>query len=379
MSKRYHVRLQCPAVTHYRAQRAANSVDLNVAEKLTHELTVDADLESPFNVGVIVGASGSGKSTLAREMFGPDCFDAAIDADKDILCQLPGEWDFDSCVALLTGIGLNSVPCWLRPLKTLSNGQRARADAAILMSRAGDSIVCIDEWSSVVDRTVAKAMSHCVQKFARRSNRRLVLCSCHYDVLPWLAPDWVLDCNTATFSRHSAEEWAKKKSELRFDVHPVPRSTWQRFSKYHYLSKTLPVGHIETFGLFFDGVQVGFQCFANYVPDRKGTRRKMHSNRTVIHPDYCGLGLGIKLIDETSAIMNDRGFEVMAKFSSEPVYRAMKRNPRWALVNVTRQIERVRSGSGMQRGKPGRGYGFRDKCRTFSFRYVPDNSPSSKG
>jgi ATPase subunit of ABC transporter with duplicated ATPase domains len=35
---------------------------------------------------------------------------------------------------MLNGIGLNSVPCWLRPVKTLSNGQKARAEALLLMS-----------------------------------------------------------------------------------------------------------------------------------------------------------------------------------------------------------------------------------------------------
>ena len=50
---------------------------------------------------------------------------------------------------------------------------------------------------------------------------------------------------------------------------------------------------------FYNNNQIGFQCFANYTPHKKGTIIIYHSNRTVIHPDYNGMGLGIKLINET--------------------------------------------------------------------------------
>ena len=36
----------------------------------------------------------------------------------------------------------------------------------------------------------------CGQARRRSINRQLVLISCHADVLEWLNPDWVIDCNT---------------------------------------------------------------------------------------------------------------------------------------------------------------------------------------
>ncbi len=123
-----------------------------------------------------------------------------LNEDEPIINQFPKEFTYNECAEILSGIGLNSVPCWVRPVKTLSNGQRARAEAALLMVSGGyDTIINIDEWTSVVDRTVAKAMSHCIQKFARSRNKKIILLSCHYDILEWLIPDWLIDCNEQKF------------------------------------------------------------------------------------------------------------------------------------------------------------------------------------
>jgi hypothetical protein len=91
---------------------------------------------------------------------------------------------------------------------------------------------------------------------------------------------------------------------------------------------------------------------------------KMHSNRTVIHPDYAGLGMGIKLITETSKWMTQQGFECWAKFSSTPVYLAMKRDPMWKLVSIDRKTKQ-QTGSTLQRATRG----MRVDVKTYSFRF----------
>lgn len=366
----FHVRLESPVATSFRCTRAADSLDIDAGKKAVHELTVRADLTTPWRLGVIVGASGSGKTTLARQAFGADALRELLDPTRPVIDQFPAHWTYDDCAAALAGVGLTSVPCWIRPAFTLSNGQRARAEAALQLARVGEAPVVIDEWTSVVDRTVAKVMSHCVQKHARRmpaDRPPLVLLSCHYDVLDWLNPDWVIDCNRAAYvDRRAVQPGFRRREQLRFDIRRVDRSTWKAFSRYHYLSDTLPGGHIETYGLFHGRDQIGFQCFANYVPTRKEFAREiMHSNRTVVHPDYAGLGLGIKLITVTSADMHRRGFRVMAKFSSTPVYRAMVRDGAWKHAETKRQIGKMNVGGNMLR----RG-GFRENVRTYSFDYV---------
>ena len=109
--------------------------------------------------------------------------------------------------------------------------------------------------------------------------------------------------------------------------------------------------------------KIGFQCFANYVPHRKGDKSpmKMHSNRTVIHPDYAGFGLGIKVINASSMVMESMGFRVMAKYSSTPVYLSMRRYPCWILRKVERMTH-DRKGF-----KVGRQTGYRIDVKTYSF------------
>ena len=364
----YELTLESPVSTSFRCQKAANSLDIDARNKSIHHFSVDADITTEFNVGLIVGASGSGKTTLARKIYGADCFKTLLRPDVPVIEQFDATLSYDDCVAHLTGVGLTSVPCWIRPVYTLSNGQKARAEIALLLADASATFAVIDEWTSVVDRTVAKIMSHCVQKHARRTNRRIVLLSCHYDVVDWLNPDWIIDCNKQSFiDRRLLWRGCERPEKLQFDVRTVGRDSWRYFSKYHYLSQSIPGGHCEFFGLFHRNEQVGFICFSNYVPHRKNTAEIMHMNRIVIHPDYAGFGLGIRFIDETSELMAKRGFEVMTKYSSIPVFRAMKKNPRWVQTNEIRQ-HRIAIGGNMNRTG-----GHRLDVKCFCFRYIGAN------
>lgn len=366
--QKFNFTLTSPVATSFRCIKAANSLDIDASKKASHHFAVSADIKSDYSIGLIVGASGSGKTTLAKHVWGEDCFDEILDPAKPVIDQFPDEYSYDECAAMLSGVGLTSVVCWIRPAYTLSNGQRARAEVALQMARGdGDKVTVIDEWTSVVDRTVAKVMSHCIQKHARKTGKRIVLLSCHYDVADWLNPDWVIDCNRQEYiDRRLLCRDFRRNETLAFDVREVDSSTWRYFSKYHYLSENLPGGIIKTYGLFHGDAQIGFQCFANYVPHRdKKAPMKMHSNRTVIHPDYAGLGMGIKLINETSEIMVRDGFEVWAKFSSTPVYLSMSRQKCWKLVNIERKTKTVVGGNMLRRG------GFRQDVKTYSFRFIP--------
>lgn len=255
---------------------------------------------------------------------------------------------------------------------TLSNGQKARAEAALAMVKTNDTVI-IDEWTSVVDRTVAKVMSHCIQKFARKNKKKIILISCHYDVIEWLNPDWIIDCNKSQWidRRLLHPDERKRKEQLSFDIREIDRSSWKYFSKYHYLSDKLAGGKNITYGLFFGHDQIGFQCFSNYVPNKKNKIPIFHSNRTVIHPDYAGMGLGIKLINETSRLMKLKGIKVMAKFSSIPIYKSMIKNPDWILKSIDRQIGKTAVfGKKFGRAQAKTGGGFRENIKTFSFEFI---------
>lgn len=334
----YVVNLKCEIPQSFRTQKAGDSVNLRIDEKSQHRLEVNADLKTPYNVGLIVGNSGSGKTTLARNIFGSEWESEILDLGKPVIDQFPEAWTYDDCTRALTGIGLTSIPCWVRPAATLSNGQRCRAEAALKLSRS-DGVIVIDEWTSVVDRTVAKVMSNSVQKFARKQNRSIVLLSCHYDVIEWLNPDWIIDCNTQTYEDRRAMVGAFQRSDrLRFDVRPCSKDSWKNFSKYHYLSGNLPGGKIFTYGLFEGEKQIGFQCFACYsMVDKK----LYHSNRVVIHPDYVGLGLGVQMATHGAMDMVSMGYKVKAKLTSLAMVKARIGHKNWKL----REVKRVTSKS----------------------------------
>lgn len=208
----YRVELQAIPSMSFRCVKAANSCDLDLNKKLKHDLSIDIDLSGDWNIGLIVGASGSGKTTLAHHIFGSDCFESKIDKSKSVIDLFDSNKTYEDCAHALTSMGLSAVSCWVRPLHTLSNGQQARAQAALAMHEDKD-IVIIDEWTSVVDRTVAKAMSVSCSKSARRNNKKIILLACHYDIIDWLEPDWIIDCNEQKFKRY--EKKNEKNSYLK--------------------------------------------------------------------------------------------------------------------------------------------------------------------
>ena len=146
-----------------------------------------------WNIGLIVGSSGSGKSTLLKRFGGVK--EPVYDANKAIVSQFPNMEPKDVC-RLFTSVGLASVPVWLRKPTQLSFGEKARLDLAWQIANAEDNRpVLIDEFTSVVNRDVAKAMSHTLQKIVRKENKKIILASCHYDIIEWLRPDWVYNLN----------------------------------------------------------------------------------------------------------------------------------------------------------------------------------------
>lgn len=108
----------------------------------------------------------------------------------------------------LSSVGLASVPSWLKSYHVLSNGEKMRCDLArAILSK--EKLFVFDEFTSVVDRNVAKIGSFAMQKAIRKTDKQFIAVTCHYDVEDWLLPDWVFDTNTMAF--RVCEEQKKKK------------------------------------------------------------------------------------------------------------------------------------------------------------------------
>ena len=177
------------------------------------------DICGSFNIGHIVGASGSGKSTLLKR-FGEELFPYWFD-DKCIASHFDNE---DEAMTLMGAVGLNSVPTWFRPYSILSVGEQYRAD---LSRRLVDNAV-IDEFTSVVNRSVAKSCAHSVAKHIRKEDiQGVVFSSCHYDIAEWLEPDWIYDTATGELTYRGSLHRPTRRPEIKLDIMPCGLSTTQ--------------------------------------------------------------------------------------------------------------------------------------------------------
>jgi len=153
-------------------------------------------LPEKWNIGLIVGNSGSGKTSIAKHCFGEfSKLDWTLDP---IIENFDESLNMEQITSTLGSVGFNSVPYWLKPFSVLSNGEKSRVELA-RMSLEKDLVV-YDEFTSLVDRDVAKSMSNSVQKLFRKRNKKLVAVTCHHDVLEWLKPNWVYDTDKKEFS-----------------------------------------------------------------------------------------------------------------------------------------------------------------------------------
>lgn len=123
-----------------------------------------------WNIGVIFGGSGSGKTSILKKLGAIKTVE--FDKEKPLISNF--DWlEPKDATALLSSMGLSSVPTWLRPFHTLSNGEQYRAILAYLVSSAKEGeVILVDEYTSVVDREVAKAMSFALQKYIRKENKK---------------------------------------------------------------------------------------------------------------------------------------------------------------------------------------------------------------
>ena len=148
--------------------------------------------KSHWNIMLICGKSGSGKSTILKEI--GNVIPITYDYNKAVISQFEGYSEEDVC-DLLGGVGLSSVPNWLRKPNELSNGERARLDIAKAIYDAKGGVVVLDEYTSVVNRAAAKSMSFALQRYARQKNLKVMIASCHFDIIEWLQPDYIFNLN----------------------------------------------------------------------------------------------------------------------------------------------------------------------------------------
>ena len=282
------------------------------------ELPLDAQ---PWQIGMIVGPSGSGKSTLARGMF-PNELLAGFqwDEHKSVVDSFPAGMSIKQITTLLSQVGFSSPPSWLRPFRCLSNGEQFRVTLARAMAETSGMFV-MDEFTSVVDRTVAQIGSAALAKSIRRGTTKMIACGVHYDVIDWLQPDWLYEPHIDRFQWRSVQP----RPRMELEIVACSQKTWGVFQKYHYLDTSIATS-AQCYAAIYRGHLIAFFAVL-FWPHPTASRWRGH--RVVCLPDYQGIGIGNVLCDFVASMYRATGKPFTIVTSSPPRISYLSRSSTW--------------------------------------------------
>jgi len=392
--------VECPVYDSFRVQQVAGMFDVPIRDRARERFRVEMpDLDDDWRIGLIVGPSGSGKTTIARELFGPRLYARAEwPRDKAVIDGL-GNRPIKQITGLFTAVGFSSPPSWIKPYHVLSNGEQFRCDlaralggewgiedrgqraedrgqraegrgqrtegrgqrtegrgqrtedsnetACCSLSSSHSPVVAFDEFTSVVDRDVARVVSAAIAKGVRggKIEGRFVAVTCHYDVTEWLTPDWVIDMATSRFERRCL-----RRPPIQLEIFRCRRSAWALFARHHYLSGSLPQA-VRCYLAVWDGAPVAFCAVLSLI----GHKNRWRVSRIVTLPDYQGVGIGMGVTEAIAGSYRNGGQRLNLTASHPAVIAHCRRSPRWRTVGVKKTGGRGAEGFIRgYRGSPGR-------------------------
>jgi len=367
---------------------------------------------------MILGPTGSGKTTLARAKFGEPlavCFNEELAA----LAHFQTLTEAQSSLAV---VHLNLATA-LRPVRTLSGGERERLTLAWGLAEwvsGRRRTLIVDEFTSLLDRSLAKKVTASVMNFVRahrkqpqqlqQQKQQLVLLTSHTDILGHglLEPDWAFDCSRTrllTFPcaqpkqpvprpirvrqktaerdlckrpRLHARTPAKKRwrqlarvqhlsptcagtmqepdaahaKALRLNIRPALPCEWRHFRDHHYKDHRLQgsavcfVGELDGRAIAFtaimqQGLSLKEMLSGNFdqkvikeigFPLKWTDWKLLREHRTVVLPDFQGLGVGSLMADAVASICEQLGYGFMST-TAHPTYGGYRdRSPLWATL-----------------------------------------------
>jgi GNAT superfamily N-acetyltransferase len=360
-----NITISCEIPDTFRVHQVAGMFDIPLAERATEQIAVDLPPldELAWRIGLIVGPSASGKTTIARHLFGEDYWESLSWPHDRAIVDCFEPLTIRQITSLLTAVGFSSPPAWIKPYHCLSTGERFRCDLARALShnltsvgnglravpeaphgdatptrpterhrgrslQVTDPLIVFDEFTSVVDRTSARFASAALAR-ALRSNRipgQFVAVTCHDDIVPWLAPDWIIDMGTKTFQLGCQEP-----RPIKLSLHHCNRALWPRFAPHHYLSGSL-APTARCFTALYCREPVAFCATLPLI----GRRDHWRITRLVVLPDYQGVGIGMRVAEAVARLHRAEGRRINITASHPAVLAHCRYSPRWRLVQIRR-------------------------------------------
>lgn len=315
----------------FRVASVIGKFDLQ-SEQVQERFVGNIDIDTDWQIGLIVGNSGTGKTTIAKQLFS-DAYITRFDYNAEcVLDDMPKNKSVDDITKTFNSVGFSSPPSWLKPYEVLSNGEKMRCDLAKAILLDSDLFV-FDEFTSVVDRTVAQIGSFAMQKAIRKTSKKFIAVTCHYDVQDWLLPDWVFDTNSMTFHSHGGQK--KNRPNIKFEIFSISdKSTWKMFAKHHYLSHS----HNNAASVFIGFVNNQIAAFISvlHFPHPK-TKNIKKVHRLVVLPDFQGAGIGVLLLNEIGKFYKNQKQRFTIVTSAPALIQVLKKSNSWALSSFGRK------------------------------------------
>lgn len=298
---------------------------------------------------LIVGTSGSGKSTILRSLgqVKQPLLSINTTVIENFTTPEKGE-------ELLLACGLRSIPTWFRSPATLSNGEYHRFEMALSLDQG---ISVVDEFTSVVDRDTAKSLAYSIRKYydSQTGERSpLYIASCHRDIVEWLNPDYVYDTDLCVLENRRSLLRLGTRPKITLTIKSTGVDYWRYFGKYHYLDTAISKS-AHYYVLLLGDKPIGFHAAIH------STNRDIHSywrgHRTVILPEFQGLGIGTAFSDAIAEIYVSRGLRYFSKTAHPSFGEHREKSPLWRPTSMNKKS---RAGSylnkdGTARKMPGYG------------------------
>jgi len=339
----------------FRVKQLESIFDLPVKNIIEHKWFFDADINAEkWNIGLFVGPSGSGKTQILKKLYSNKYHSNWEWHNVPVVEEISKGHKIQDIIKVFSSVGFSSPPSWLKPFHVLSNGEKFRCELARCILDYQDLFI-FDEFSSVVDRDVAKVTSYAVSKSLRIYNRQMIAASCHYDIIDWLEPDWVYDLRDNTFTRRRL-----RRPKIKLSIYEIQRTAWQMFKQYHYLSGNLHKAS-KCFGTYIGNKLVAFCAILSKV----GYEGCSRVHRLVTLPDYQGVGIGSSLLNFVGGYYKNVLNRKLYITSSHPsIIKGLVKRKEWRLSNY------YKNGTARYGGMRGVGLNGRPATTLASYVYV---------
>jgi len=251
--------------------------------------------------------------------------DIRVDDDEVVINSVGKSQE--EAMALLGVVGLSEAFVMLRKYKELSEGQKYRYKLAKMIALEGDAFF-IDEFGATLDREMAKVLSYCIQKWARRNKKMVIVATTHRDLADDFNPSIVIDKKFGQTTQVKHYSTPQQQFSLINDmkIEPATKEDYEYLKVFHYLQGN-PAAPKYRFKLTYKGETIGIIVYTltfralhfrnQLFPEYKNNIQKVNSDilrisRVIIHPKFRGIGLAQELIKQTLPLVNARIVECVA-------------------------------------------------------------------